>query len=52
MINDNPNLPNFITREQEYNGSREDKKNTEAGAKSKQSSQISNPNLSLHGKNC
>jgi hypothetical protein len=27
MINDNPNLPHFNTREQEDNGSREDKKN-------------------------
>jgi hypothetical protein len=27
MINENPNLPNFITREQEDNGSKEDKKN-------------------------
>jgi hypothetical protein len=52
MINDNPNLPNFITREQEDKWKQRGQKNTEAGAKSKQSSQISNPNLSLHGKNC
>jgi hypothetical protein len=33
MINDNPNLPNFITREQEDNGSREDKKKNRGWSK-------------------